>query len=767
MVGKTLGHYEILSPLGEGGMGQVYRARDTTLDRDVAIKVLPEDFASDPARLARFEREAKLLASLNHPNIATIFGFEESDGVHFIAMELVEGQSLAERIEASGRIDVDEALETARRIALALEAAHEAGVIHRDLKPANVQVAPDGTVKVLDFGIAKVQEPEGSSDLSQSPTAMLPTATGVIMGTAPYMSPEQARGQPVDKRTDIWSFGCVLYEMLTGDRAFERGTHADTLSAILGHDPGWDDLPADVPTTVRTLVIRTLQKNANRRLRDIGDARLEIEDAIDHRVGLRVARPSRGGAGGAVDMDTGHIDSIAVLPLTNLSNDIEQEYFSDGMTEALITDLAKIRALKVISRTSVMRYKGSDKPLPEIARELGVKGIVEGSVLRAGDRVRITAQLIDAASDTHLWAESYDRELRNILSLQGEVAHAIAQEVKVKLTPQEETRLVSKSTVNPAAHEAYLKGRYFWNQRGPGLKKSIELFERALVHDEHYAPAYAGLADAYALLGFYAYAPPREVMLKAKAAALKALEIDEHLAEAHASLGYIYMTFEWERDKAVRELQRALELNPSYGPAHIWYGVWLWSAGRLEEADAEFRRGLERDPLSAVIHTHLGIGLMLAHKYAEASQQLLQGLELDPDDAVARASLGLAYHFQSRFEDGIRELQRAVDSSGRRAWPLGTLGMVYAANGYAEEAQTVLSELKDRAQKEYIDAVWVASIHALLGEKDGAFEWLERALDERSSFVGTFQWTQPLSAFGSLADDARFHDLVRRIGSGG
>ncbi len=459
------------------------------------------------------------------------------------------------------------------------------------------------------------------------------------------------------------------------------------------------------------------------------------------------------------------ITSLAVLPLTNLSGSAEYEYFSDGMTEALITDLAKIGALKVISRTSVMRYKGSDKPLPEIARELGVHAILEGSVLRVGDEVRITAQLIHAASDTHLWAESYDRELTNILALQGEVARAVAHEVQVKLTPQEEARLSDHASVDPAAHEAYLKGRFVWNQRGAGLKRSIGFFEESLTHDGSYAPAFAGLADAYALLAFYGYRPPNDVMPRAKEAARKALELDENLAEAHASLGYVLTMYDWEWEEAGNELRRAIELNPSYRPARIWYGVWLWCMDRLEDANAEFRNALERDPLSVVVHLHLGIGLGRVRDYAEAGRQLVRGLELDPDFAPARAALGTIYYLQSRVPDSIRETQMAIEASGRDAWPLGVMGAVYAATGDRKRAKRIVEELEERSENEYIPATHIAAVYASLGEDDTALQWLDRAYEERASLVAMCAWTHayPGWAFDALRSDSRFQEWMRRF----
>jgi serine/threonine-protein kinase len=717
-------------------MATVYLAEDVKHHRKVAVKVLRPELAAVLGP-ERFLREIDIAAKLNHPHILPLHDSGEANGFLYYVMPVVEGNSLRERLNHEKQLSIDDTFHIADQVASALDYAHRHHVIHRDIKPENI-LLHEGEAMVADFGIALAVSAAGGERL---------TETGLSLGTPEYMSPEQATGdRQLDARSDVYSLATVVYEMLVGEPPFT----GPTAQAVIARHVT-DSVPP--VTTVRPNVgksaARAVAKALNKAPADRFDTATSFSNA------LRAPAPKDEG-----------ITSIAVLPLTNLSGDPTQEYFSDGMTEALITDLAKIGALKVISRTSVMRYKGSDKPLPEIARELGVDAIVEGSVLRAGDEVRITAQLIHAASDTHIWAESYDRDLTNILSLQAEVARAVAREVEVKLTPHEETRLVVKQTVNPAAHEAYLKGRYFWNQRGPGLKKSVELFERALAHDDHYAPGYAGLADAYAMLGFYAYAPPREVMPKAKAAALKALEIDEHLVEAHASLGYIYTIFEWEWEKGRRELQRALELNPSYGPARVWYCVWLWFMGRIEEANAEVRHGLERDPLSVVIHLHLGIGLVMVHKYAEASQQLLQGLELDPDFAPARAVLGMVYYFQSRVEDGIYEIHRAIEASDRDPWPLGIMGAVYAATGDRKRAEQILAELEERTQSEYIPATHIAAIYALIGEKDTALEWLEKAYEERAPLVLGSDWLHayPGWAFESLRADSRFQDLMRRMG---
>ena len=769
--GLKLGPYEIVSLLGAGGMGEVYRAKDMRLGRDVAIKVLPAELAGDPERLARFRREAHVLASLNHPGIAAIHGLDEVEGKPFLVLELVEGETLEQRV-TRGSIPVEEALHLAWQIAEAVEEAHEKGIVHRDLKPANVKLTKDGKVKVLDFGLAMVSERRAGmtdkEDPSESSTLSRPVSQpGRVLGTAAYMSPEQARGQPLDRRADIWSFGVVVYEMLTGKRPFRGPTTSDTLAAVLRAELDWSILPEDTPVAVARLLTRCLERELRQRLRDIGDARLELEAARAHVRG----RPSSHGttsplarSRGATSREThGRIKSLAVLPLENLSHDPAQDYFAEGMTEALITDLAQIEALRVISRTSAMRYKGSDKSIPEIARELRVDAIVEGSVLRAADQVRITAQLIDGETDTHVWARSYERDLRDILRLQGEVARAIAQEIRVKLKPQEQHRFAAGRSVDVGAHEAYLRGRHYWNMRTvPGFKKAVELFQESIDRDPTYSLGYAGLADCQVLLGGPAYGaePARQVMPRAKAAAMKALEIDDGLAQARAALALVLCLYDWNFVAAEREFKQAIEHSPGYATAHQWYSICLSAMGRHDEAISEARHSLELDPMSLIIQCGLGFRFHVARQYAGAIQVYQQALKLDATFGVAHEYLARTYLQTGNYAEAVDASQRAIAGSGRTATNLMDLGSAYARLGDHAAARNVLRELHDEFDRRSLAGVQIAIVYGALGEVATAFEWVERALGERSGWMA-FLAVDPM--FDVIREDPRFQTLLQRM----
>lgn len=612
--GTRLGAYEIVAPLGKGGMGEVYRAIDTRLRREVAIKVLPEHLTKNPDALKRFEREARSLAALSHPNILTIFDVGTHGDMSYVVTELLEGQTLRKRLDGSS-LPWKKALAIVIPIAEGLSAAQSKGVIHRDLKPENVFLTSDERVKILDFGLARQTDTKVPDDITSAPTASgLLSEAGIPTGTLPYMSPEQVRGETLDTRSDIFSFGCMLYEMLSGRRPFSRSTTAETLAALLKEDP--PDLSRsgkEIPPELDHIVMRCLEKNRDRRFqsgRDLAFALQEIQNVPTTPIAGPTKKRARlpifaalfaiGLLALVFALDIGslrgrlfgparrtHIRSIAVLPLENLPPDPKEEYFADGMTEALITDLAKIGSLKVISRTSVMQYKRTKKPIREIAQELNVDALIEGSVLRAGDQVRITAQLIDASTDEHIWAESYEREISNILALQREVASAIASQIKIQLTPQEQERLRGIRSVNPKAYEAYLRGRFYGAKNTEeGFNTAIDYFQKAIELDPNYPPFYAGLAIMHAILGNYGFRSPMDVYPKSKEIARKALQMDPDLGDTHAVLGFIKANYDWDWAGAEAEYKLAIQLNPNFAFAYDQYGYFLGVQRRIEDGIA-------------------------------------------------------------------------------------------------------------------------------------------------------------------------------------
>ncbi len=789
--GTRLGPYEILVPLGAGGMGEVYRARDTRLGREVAVKVLPAAFSADPDRLRRFEQEAQAASALNHPNILTIYDVGTHDAAPYVVSEFLDGETLRERL-AGAMLPVRKAIDYGIQIAEGLAAAHEKGIVHRDLKPENLFVTKGGRVKILDFGLAKLTRPEtGSGPLTEVPTLTAGTEPGVVMGTVGYMSPEQVRGQRADPRSDIFAFGAILYEMLSGKRAFRGDSAVETMNAILKEDvPAFPRISLDLPEGVERIVRRCLEKSPEERFQSARDLAFALGETSSRSEASRAtplasaSRPRRAvwfvaaglvavvlaigwGLGGWRERlfgaaKPGRIDSLAVLPLENLSRDAEQEYFADGMTEALITNLARIGALRVSSRTSIMRYKGGRKPLDEIARELGVDAVVEGSVLRSEGRVRITAQLIHAATDKHLWAEDYERDLRDVLTLQSEVARAIAREIEIHVTPQEEMRLTSARRVNPEAYEAYLQGRHFWNKRSEeSLKRALAHFERAIEKDPAYAPAYAGLADSYNLLARYGSMPPREAISRGKAAATKALELDDSLAEAHASLGYAKLVYDWDWAGFERPARRAIELNPRYAMAHLWYAGGLMASGRLEEAAREVKLAHELEPLMMIINVNVGrIVYYYPRQYDRAIEQYRKAIELDPNFAESYIWLGKAYERKSRYAEAIAAFQKAVALRAASV-DKGALGHALAVAGRRDEAQQVLNELKALSKKQYVSSYDIAFIYMGLGDHDLAFEWLQKACEERHPLL-IFLRVEP--QFDPIRSDPRFADLLRRVG---
>ena len=755
-VNSNISHYRILSRLGAGGMGEVYLAEDAQLERHVAIKLLPPETVSDEHARKRLVREARAAATLDHPNICSIYEVGEADGRSFIAMQYIEGETLDLRLKRKP-VELKELLTIACQIADALTEAHTHGIIHRDIKPSNVIITSRGQVKVMDFGLAKVIQQAGRVD-TEAQTQTLLTAPDVMPGTVPYMSPEQLRGEQVSVCSDVWALGVVLYEMITGQLPF-RGSTAFTLSsAILRESPA--PLSARVPAGLRRVIQRCLAKEAAERYQHASEVRAALEIL---RQAPRRTADSLAGRPAQARAQRARIRSLAVLPLENLSPNPEEEYFADGMTDALITTLAQIGVLRVISRTSVMQYKGARKPLPEIARELKVDAVIEGTVVRSGNRVRIAAQLIHAATDTHLWAKSYESDLRDILALQSDVARTIAQEIQIKLTPQEKARLAETCPVDPGAYEAFLKGRHHWYRRSPeALKRALYYLQQATAKDPTYALAYAGLADAYNSLGWdlYAVLAPAESFPKAKEAAKRALELDPNCAEAHAALGWAAAAYDWDWVAAETEFQRAIELKPQYGPVHIWYSHFLKPMGRTKESFEESRRALECDPLGLVLNMHMGWHYLYLREYQQAIEQLLKTLELDPAFIPARMFLGEAYEQVGMFAEAIAEFEEAVNLTNRQPIYLAGLGHAYAVSGNRDEALNTIQELNQLSTQKFVPARGIAEIYMGLGDKEQAFAWLDKAFEQRNGWLLHLEENQ---RYDSLRKDPRYIDLVRRM----
>jgi serine/threonine-protein kinase len=786
--GTRLGPYEILAPVGAGGMGEVYRARDERLGREVAVKVLPASFSRDPDRLRRFEQEARAASALNHPNILTIHDVGEREGAPYVVSELLEGQTLRERLGV-GALSVRKVVDYAVQIARGLGAAHEKGIVHRDLKPENILVTSDGRVKILDFGLAKLAEGEAEKAGTGALTAARDTEPGVVLGTVGYMSPEQVRGQAADPRSDIFAFGAVLYEMLTGERAFRGASPAETMSAILREEP--PDVGRSNPEVTPALdriVRRCLEKSPAERFHSVRDLAFALSEATSASMPSASMAPSaprdrlRSTAavvgGGLVVLlavlfaaDVGGfrrrvrtrtpsaIRSLAVLPLQNLSRDPEQEYFADGMTEELITNLAQIGSLRVISRTSIMGYKGTTKPLPQIGRELGVDGILEGSVQRAGNRVRITAQLIEAANDRHLWARSYERDLTEILSLQSEVARAVAEEVQVALTPQEQARLEGRHLVDPKVYEIYLKGR---EHVGMGVEKdlreAVALFQQALALDPKDSRSWAGLADAWAGLSDF-YLPPREAMPKAREAAERALSLDNSRAEAHTSLGLVFTVYEWKWADAEKEFLRAIQLNPGYAPAHDGYAMLLAALGRFQEWPAQSALAQSLDPLAPMFFNNAGWNAFLSDRLGDAVVPLRRAIEIEPRLGIAHAILACVNARMGRGPEALAEARTAseVDDS---PLTLATAGGAIAAVGDRAGARAVLARLEEAMKTRYVCPYEVGVIHLVLGEKDEALRLLEKGYEVRSACM---PFTKVDPRLAPIRSDPRYQDLVRRL----
>ncbi len=720
--GAKLGPYEVVSPLGAGGMGEVYRARDPRLERSVAIKSLPQAYASDPERLARFEREARLLASLDHPNIAGIHGLEDVAGSRYLVLEFVEGETLGARL-ARGPLSVRETLEIGAQIAAALEAAHERGVVHRDLKPANVMLTPSRVVKVLDFGLAKAGGPDagGASNLSVSPTvALSATGQGIILGTAPYMSPEQARGAAVDRRTDVWAFGSVLFECLSGRQAFAGDTVSDVIARILEREPDWSAIPAAAPARLRDLLRRCLTKDPAERPRDIGDLRREL-NAIAHDLSSPVGPPAAAG-----------LPSLAVLYFENLASDAESEYFCTGITEDILTDLSKIKGLRVASRNAVARYRGSPADLSRIASELGVGAVLEGSVRRAGGRVRITAQLVNAADGFQLWAERYDRTLQDVFAVQEEIASSIAGALRVALTPAESKGLVRDRPSDVRAYDLYLKGRErYGSYTAESLREALELFEQATAIDPDYALAWAGIADCCGQMAQWGTASdPAEAARRGLEAARRALALNPGLAEAHKAEALV-LRYAGDRDGARAALVKAIEANPRFVPALINLAVDTFSSGDLAGTERLIRRSLEIDPQEPFATTWLAFLAKLTSRDDEAiaATRRLRQLSSDPFYITAVHGLQAWVHLSRGDLAAAEQAVREGRTDGAEPGNMQAVeAMIAAREGRADEARRLVRELEASTALAGGSLLIVAGAAVRLGELEGAARFLGRGL---------------------------------------
>jgi serine/threonine-protein kinase len=820
--GTRFGRYEIRSQLGVGGMGEVYLAEDTRLNRIVALKFLPAEVVTDQKRMQRFNQEAHAVSALNHPNIITIHEIEQDAPIPYMTTEYIEGVTLRDRM-TQGRMKLEEALDVAIQTASALAAAHAKEIVHRDIKPENIMLREDGYVKILDFGLAKLMEKQATSPEA---VTQVHTDLGAVIGTARYMSPEQARGLEIDGRTDIFSLGIVLYEMIAGRSPFMGATNHEVVAAILKEEP----LPisnylAQAPVRLQEIISRSLAKDRDARyqtikelLNDLKAFRQDLEFEVklharetgsgmgttagtgtdqfarittsepmsrptlsallersDQKRRQRMTFVSLGVLAAALVgfavwyfMRTGQsIDSVAVLPFVNVGGDTNTEYLSDGITESLINSLSQLPNLKVIARSSVFRYKGKEIDPQTVGRELGVRAVLMGRVVQLGDQLSIQTELVDVDTQTRLWGENYNRKVSDIIALQDEISREISEKLRLKLSGKEKEQLAKRYTENSQAYQLYWKGRYLWNRRRPeDIREAIRDFQLAIDLDPNYALAYTGLADCY-VLGNLLQMSPKEAMPIAIEKTQSALAIDPNLAEALTSLAKIKLSYEWDWAGAETEFRKALELKPGYATAHQWYGVYLSEMGRHDESLRQRSRALELDPLSLSISTGLGRAYFWARKYDEAIEHLQKTLQQDPKYADTHWSLGLAYEGKKMYAEAIASYQSAISLSKTAEFPEGkpemiaALGHAYAASGRRDEALKIIEQLKSLiAQQRYVSPYSIALIYAGLGEKEMAFEWLDRAYNERDESYIHLKVDPRLD---DLRSDPRFTERLQLI----
>lgn len=835
---EFIAHYRIVKRLGKGGMGEVFLAEDTKQHgRKIAIKVLPAELTQDEGRLRRFKQEARAILTLNHPNILTVYEIGQAGVAYYIATEFIDGETLRHYLWRH-RIKIDEAIGIAIQVAMALEAAHASGIAHRDVKPENIMLRPDRfardrLVKVLDFGLVKLTERD--SQLSDPEAVTIPIADtnpGAILGTSGYMSPEQAQGEEIDTRTDIFSLGVVLYEMIAGHAPFAGPTDSHVRVSILDHDP----VPltrhsAEVPRQLERITSKALAKDKNKRYQTVTDLKLDLERLREeltisesdirkepvHTPGAGVTQastmpsgttegrfstaqsiPSAIGTHGAESISryksvgiailagvflalaTGAIyfkyfrptiNSVAILPFVNDSNDPNVEYLSDGITESIINSLSQIPNLRVMSRPAVFRFKGKGVDPQEVGRSLNVRAVLMGRLVKVDNRLVIKTDLIDTSDGSQLWGAEYDNNKSDILTVQDDISRRISEKLRFRLTGEDEQKLGKRYTKDVEAYELYLKGRYFWNKRGEeGLRNGIKYFKAAEERDPTYALAYSGLADSYALLCDIGVVAPVDEMPKAKAAAQKAVDIDSTLAEGYTSRAFVKLAYDWDWLGAEADFQKALELNPQYPTAHQWYASYLVQMGKFERARSEIEKAQQLDPLSPIISSNAGLYSYFEHRYDDAIAQYKKTLEIDPNFWVAHHYLGLAYAKKGAYSEAINELRTLLDSPGEGRLNDGviekdpevaaSLGFAYARAGRQSEARAILDRLHSLSDRSYVSGLYMAIVYTGLKENERAIEYLNRAYQSRHPGLVLVR-VDPL--FDDLRSDERFKQLVRRF----
>jgi serine/threonine-protein kinase len=790
MIGQTISHYRIVEQLGAGGMGVVYKAEDSRLNRAVALKFPPEQLAQEPQALERFQREARAASALNHPGICTIYDIGEQDGRAFIVMEFLDGETLRNHIHRQA-LPLDEILRLGMQIAEALDAAHAQGIIHRDIKPANIFVTRRGQAKVLDFGLAKLVRkgvaaggPDSDGDATDSTSIV-----GIISGTPSYMSPEQIRGDPLDARTDIFSLGLVLYEMATGRQAFSGPTGGVIIEAVLTRSPApARSINPNIPAGLEDIIDKALHKDKDRRYQHAAEIRNELQrldrggsDSSWRSAALDITTESIAKPATSPSDSSGHhsarnitsqtvrrervakvIDSLAVLPFENSSRDPDNEYLSDGIAGSLINILATVPKLRVMAQSTVFRYKGKGIDPQAVGRELNVRAVLTGRMMQSGRSLRIGTELVDVATGSQLWGAQYDREPGDIFAIQDEISNEISENLRLKLTRAEKKRLTKRHTQDSEAYGLYLKGRHHWNRwTEEGFYKAIEFFQQAVEKDPGYALAYAGIADSYVLLGWNGYLPPKDAFPKAKIAATKALELEPDLGEAHSPMAAVLWLHDWQWPEAQKEFERSLALSPAYPTANHWYAEYLMTMGRHDEALAKMKDSQRLDPLSLIISVAIGWTYYMAHRYDEAIQQIQRTFDLDPNYPVAHWVLGLVLRKMGRYDQAIAEGEKSVATSGGAPLMRATLAQTLGAAGRREEAIDILDALTTLAKQKYVAPYFFAKIHVGLGEHARAMECLEKSYAEHSHWL-IYLHMDP--SMDPLRPNPNFQDLVRRIG---